>query len=92
MSDHDKHTYDNIDRSKVEAILRALTADGARISGNNPWSVDTGHHGVMLQGLWDETSMVLSITVTNAAWYVPRASVWENIDSLMRKVEDEQGS
>lgn len=80
------HNYENIDRPKVDAILQALADHGSLVSGNNPWDVDTRKHGVLLQGEWNEESSMLSITVTNADWYVPSASIWENIDSLMQVV------
>ena len=86
MSRDSTHIYNDIDKTKVEAILQALTESGSRISGDNPWSVDTQNHGVMLRGEWDEASSALSITVTDADWYVPRTKVWEKIDALMSKV------
>jgi hypothetical protein len=82
------HTYDNIDRPKVDAILRALIDHGSRVHGENPWDVDTRKHGVLLRGEWNEASSVLNITVTDADWYVPRDKIWENIDSLMQVVHN----
>lgn len=90
MPDHATHTYDNIGRTKVQTILKALTDSGSRISGDNPWSVDTRNHGVKLRGDWDETARILTITITASDWYVPRKAVWEKIDALMRNVQDEQ--
>ena len=87
MPDRAKHIYDNIDKAKVDAILRALTEHGSRVTGDNPWTVDTQKHGVMLKGEWDEAALSLTITVTDTPWYVPRKAVWENIDSLMRRVQ-----
>ena len=80
--------YDNIDRAKVNAILKALIEDGSLVLGNNPWNVDTQKHGVLLLGEWDEEASILSITVTDADWYVPREKIWENIDSLMQAVHN----
>jgi hypothetical protein len=78
--------YDNIDRAKVNVILKALIDHGSLVLGNNPWNVDTRKHGVLLQGIWDEEASMLSLTVTDADWYVPREKIWENIDSLMQAV------
>ena len=78
--------YDNIDKAKVNVILKALTDHGSLVLGSNPWNVDTGRHGVLLRGEWDEEASMLSITVTDANWYVPREKIWENIDSLMQAV------
>lgn len=79
--------YDNIDRAKVDVILKALSDHGSLVLGNNPWDIDTRRHGVLLRGEWDEAASMLSITVTDADWYVPREKIWENIDSLMQAVQ-----
>ncbi len=78
--------YDNIDRAKVDVILKALIDHGSLVLGDNPWNVDTRRHGVLLRGEWVEVASVLSITVTDADWYVPQEKIWENIDSLMQAV------
>ena len=83
MPSHGTHTYTHITQARVDAILGALTAHGSIVTGNNPWFVDTKKHGVMLKGEWNELTQCLAITVTDADWYVPGSSVWENIDSLM---------
>ena len=89
MRDHGTHRFGNITRKKVDAILDALSAHGSKISGGNPWNVDTGKHGVKLLGEWSEETQTLAITVTDADWYVPGKAVWETIDALMREVEKE---
>lgn len=76
-------TFDNINESKVDAILKGLIDHGALVTGNNPWDVNTRNHGVLLQGEWNEETSKLTITVTDANWYVPRKKIWENIESLM---------
>lgn len=89
MSDYGTHTYSDISRAKVDAILDVLTSNGSLITGSNPWIVDTKNHGVLLKGEWNERTSTLDITVTDAAWYVTSKAVWENIDSLMGRVRDE---
>jgi len=86
MKDIGMRKYDNIDRAKVNVILKTLIDHGSRVLGNNPWDIDTQKHGVLLRGEWDEEASQLSITVTDANWYVPRETIWENIDSLMQAV------
>jgi hypothetical protein len=88
LRDCGTRNYDNINRAKVESILNELIAHGSMITGNNPWDIDTQKHGVMLRGAWNEATLTLSITVTDADWYVPRKAIWENIDSLMRHIQD----
>lgn len=89
MSKHGTHSYDNINKAKVKAIINALAAHGSVVTGSNPWSIDTQKHGVRLQGDWSEETSTLDITVTHADWYVPGKTLWENIDSLMSQVQDE---
>jgi hypothetical protein len=88
MPDTGTHNYDSIKRSQVDEIFNALISHGSRVSGNNPWEIDTDKHGVRLRGEWDETTLVLSITVLDAAWYVPREAVWGKIDSLIRHLRN----
>jgi hypothetical protein len=94
MSDYGTHTYDNMTRARVDAILSDLIAHGSVVTGNNPWVVDTKKHGVLLKGEWSEETSTLAVTVTDADWYVTRRAVWENIDGLMRqaRIEDERDS
>ena len=89
MSKYGTHSYDNINKTKVEAIINALSAHGSVVTGTNPWSIDTQKHGVRLEGRWKEETATLDITVTHADWYVPSKTLWENIDSLMGRVHDE---
>ncbi len=88
MRDHGTHNYRNISRENVDAILDALAAHGSQITGTNPWAVDTRKHGVKLKGEWNEETLTLAITVTDAGWYVSDKAVWENIDSLMSTIQN----
>jgi hypothetical protein len=89
MAKHGTRSYENINRAKMETIINTLTAHGSIMTGNNPWSIDTRKHGVRLQGDWNEQTSTLDITVTDADWYVPSKTLWENIDSLMGRVQEE---
>ncbi len=80
-------TFEKIDKSGVEGILKVLAEHGALVTGTNPWDVDTRNHGVLLRGEWNEDSSKLTITVTDADWYVPRKKIWENLESLMQIVQ-----
>ena len=89
MRNYGMRTFDNIDKIKVDAILKSLSDHGALVTGNNPWHVDTRNHGVLLQGRWNDETSKLSIAVIDAAWYVPSEKIWNNIESLMRDVQEE---
>ena len=88
MPDYGTHNFGNISRTSVDAILDELIAQGSLVTGTNPWIVDTKKHGVLLKGEWDEATLTLAITVTEADWYVTHKAVWQNIDSLMSGVQD----
>jgi len=80
--------YDNIGRSEIERMLGALTSHGFTLTGQNPWHVDTHRHGVILKGEWDEDASTLALSVTGRNWYVTHAMVWDQIDSLLRKIQE----
>jgi hypothetical protein len=88
MPDYGTHNFGNISRISVDAILNELIAQGSLVTGTNPWIVDTKKHGVLLKGEWNEATLTLAITVTEADWYVTRKAVWQNIDSLMSGIQD----
>ncbi|MBF0456840.1 MAG: hypothetical protein HQK99_02985 [Nitrospirae bacterium] len=81
------HSYGNITKQKVDEILQALRSDGAVITGNNPWDVDTKHSGVKLKGEWTEATLTLNITVTDSAFYAPCQKIWDKIDNMMHHIQ-----
>ena len=87
MKDFGTHNYDGISRASVQEILKELADHGAAISGDNPWIVVTQEHGIILQGEWNQADGVLSLKVLDADWYVPCKTVWQRIDSLMRRIQ-----
>jgi hypothetical protein len=86
MGECGTHYYDNISKQQVDAILKNLQNDGATITGDNPWDVETNQHGVKLRGIWTEASLQLSVTVTDKRFYVPCYKIWARIDELMQHV------
>lgn len=80
--------FENITKSRIEAILRGLIDHGSVVTGINPWDVDTRNHGVRLRGDWIEEASELTIIITDADWYVPEKIIWENIESLIRLVQE----
>jgi hypothetical protein len=79
--------YSNIDRTKIDMMLKELTSHGAVVTGDNPWDIATRQHGIILRGAWSEATLTLALSVMDSNWYVPRDLVWNNIDSLMRRIQ-----
>jgi len=81
------HCYGNLTKEKVNAIVVELKNNGITVAGDNPWDADTKQSGVKLRVEYTATTMTLSITVTDCDWCVPRAIVWNKIDSLMHHIQ-----
>jgi hypothetical protein len=81
------HRYRNITMQKVDVMLRALQNNGAAISGDNPWEVDTHQSGVKLRGQLNEAASNIEITVVDRNWYVSCSMVWQQIDELMHRIQ-----
>ena len=88
MPDYGTHSFSEVSKRRVDAILEELLAHGCDITGNNPWIIETREHGVRLKGEWSEESLTLKVTVTDANWYVTKKAVWDNIDSLLSRIRD----
>jgi hypothetical protein len=89
MSDDGKcgaKTYNGFTQDKINATLNALRANGAVVTGQNPWDVDTNNHGVKLQGTWDAAAGTLTVIVTDKAFYVPCSSIWSRLDELLQHI------
>ena len=81
------HHYAGITQEKIDAIIAALKKNGATVSGDNPWNVDTHKYGVKLQGSWVETTSTLTIIVTDKDFYVPCSKIWDTIDPLIHHIQ-----
>lgn len=87
MGGHSTRNYPNVVRLRLDAMLEELKKNGAKITGNNPWDIDTRQSGVKLRGAWSEATETLSVTLIDRDWYVPSATIWDTIESLMRKID-----
>jgi hypothetical protein len=79
-------TYPNITALKIDAMIVALRANGATVTGNNPWTIDVNQYGIVLSASRNATTNVLTLEVTAKAWYVPCSSIWNEIDKYMPHV------
>lgn len=80
------HHYPNINDRKIKQIIEVLTKNGAVISGENPWKVDTNNFGVKLVGTWEVDSSSLTVEVTDKSFFVPCDKIWENLDTMIYKI------
>ena len=78
--------YQNISAKRINAMLDELIRNGAIITGDNPWDIDTRQSGVKLRGAWCEATLILLVTLIGKDWYVPSSKIWETIESLMQQV------
>jgi hypothetical protein len=79
--------YANINRAKIDMMIKELSSHGAVITGGNPWDIATRQHGIILRGEWSEATLTLALSVMDSNWYVPRDMIWDNIDPLMRHIQ-----
>jgi hypothetical protein len=89
MKGHGMRTYPKVVRQSVDAMLNELMKNGAKITGNNPWFIDTLQSGVKLRGEWSEDASTLSVTLIGKEWYVPSSMVWETIQTLMSQLNEQ---
>ena len=82
MKGHGTRSYPNVVRQRVEAMLDELIKNGAKITGNNPWVIDTRQSGVKLRGESSADTSILSVTLIGKEWYVPSSMIWETIETL----------
>ncbi len=74
--------YTKIDKNNIKYILTNMKEKGLVITGNNPWHVETGSHGVKLKGEWDEKSLILTISIIEKAWYVSNSDIWKKLNDI----------
>lgn len=80
------HQYDNIDQNRIDEMIEALKENGATVSGENPWLIDTHKKDVKLKGHWNQADSTLTVSITDKSWYVPDSKIWEVIDPLLNQL------
>ena len=80
------HHYANITQAKVNSMLEELKKHGYKVTGNNPWDIDTKSHGVKLRGTWDKAHSSLAVIVTAKGLLVPCSMIWDKIDPLIHNL------
>lgn len=75
-----------VTENKMATILKRLQAEGANITGNNPWQVTGLEAGVELGGRWNPQANTLHLEVTDSAMWAPCSEVWKKLDQHLRGV------
>lgn len=75
--------YGPFSQSQIDNAISEMRSHGYKVTGNNPWVVDTKNHGVILQGTWSPVTGMLSVIVIAKDWYVPCSEIWKAIDSIL---------
>ncbi|MCT4614123.1 MAG: hypothetical protein N4A49_04510 [Marinifilaceae bacterium] len=78
-----KHTYSGINRTKMDGIIYALEKNGAKVTGSNPWKVNTNNHGIKLKGVWERADSTLTITIEDKDFYVPCHKIWHKLNEML---------
>lgn len=85
-------TYQNISKYKIDYLRQQLAGDGATITGDNPWDVDTHKGGsiitstVKLRATWNEPAKTLTIEITDKPGVASCEKVWSVIDEQFQPI------
>ncbi|MBF0273975.1 MAG: hypothetical protein HQK84_01955 [Nitrospinae bacterium] len=80
------HSYENIDKVKINAVIEAMKRKGYEVTGDNPWQVDTQVSRVKLQGSWDETTLTFTVIVTDMRWPATCKKIWKELDPFFEEI------
>jgi hypothetical protein len=69
--------------AQLAAMLAQIQTSSATVTGTNPWLVDTHQSGVTLSASYDTNTQLLTLTVTDSAFYVPCSTVWSQLESYI---------
>jgi len=87
----DLRTYQGVNSQARDALIARLNAEGMRVTGSNPYDIDTGEHGVKLRAVWDFRSNELKLIVSARGDFlpfvpVPCNEIWKRIDPKMKEI------
>lgn len=83
-------TYQNVTVEERDRLLAWLAHQGMDVTGNNPWNIDTGRHGVMLRAIWDPQTNTLHLIVSDSDVFAPCNAIWSEIDPAIKAVVGRQ--
>jgi hypothetical protein len=83
------HTYDNVTPVQRDAIVAELRRTGMRVTGSNPWDVDTNKAGVKLRAAWNPQTRQLRVIIADWGMLAELAGcdrVWSEIEPRLREI------
>lgn len=81
--DDSSRTFGPYSEDGVNSLLQKARATGMTITGNNPWTLDAGQHGIKLEADFDHDSGKLTLKVLSKNFYVGYGQIWDRIAPLM---------
>jgi hypothetical protein len=83
------HTYENVSSAKRDAIIAELRRTGMRVTGSNPWDVDTNKSGVKLRAAWNPQTSQLRVIIADwgaLAEFAGCDRVWSEIEPRLKAI------
>jgi hypothetical protein len=74
-------TFTNISRAQVEKLRSALAAY-VTLPKSDSGSIES--HGVKGSYAYNETAQTLTLSISEAPFFVPRAMIWSTIERALR--------
>ena len=79
--------YERVTPRVKDALLAKLRSEGMKVTGDNPWNIDTGIHGVKLRAVWDwRVDKLKLIVTTGKGFFVTCDRIWERIDPKVKGI------
>ena len=83
-----RRSYGGYSQAKVDALIKAMRDSGWKVSGNNPYNIDSGMHGIQFRAAFDAEAGSISVEVTAKNWYVPCSRIWDALEDYLRHTGD----
>ena len=79
--------YEGVTPRVKDALLAKLRSEGMKVTGDNPWNIDTGIYGVKLRAVWDWRVDKLKLIVTTGKGLIVTCDrIWERIDPKVKGI------
>lgn len=83
-------SYAGVTRKLKDQLIARLRAKGMKVTGNNPWNIDTGQFGVRLRAAWDPAKhelrlIVLATPGKETAVHALCPLIWNQVDPILKE-------